>query len=226
MKKSGSSGPAVAYLHSLELPGKLVVLEGPDSVGRSTHVKLLKWWLECRGHAVTVTGLTRSALAGEGLSRAKEGHTMGVMTYDLFYATDFADLFENSMIPALRAGNVVLADRYIYTNLARAEVRDTDPQYIRDVYRFAIRPDVVIHLKASPRVLAHRGLRTGGLEYWESGMDLRLADNVYDNFLRYQELLGKKFDQLAQEFGFHTVNAEGEIDKVQQAVRDVVGNFL
>src|SRR6185295_20093833 len=106
-----------------ELKGKMVVLEGTDGVGRSTHVSLLKQWLENTGHAVLDTGMTRSALAGEGLREAKEGHTLGGITMTLFYATDFADRLENEMIPALRAGFIVLTDRYTYSLMARALVR-------------------------------------------------------------------------------------------------------
>src|SRR5215471_20701585 len=110
-----------------ELKGKLIVLEGTDGVGRSTHIRLLKLWLENNGHAVLDTGMTRSALVGESLKAAKEGHTLGRTTMTLFYTTDFADRLENEMIPALRAGFIVLTDRYIYSLMARALVRKADP---------------------------------------------------------------------------------------------------
>src|SRR5678809_1676318 len=110
-----------------ELKGKLIVIEGTDGVGRSTHIGLLKEWLESKGHAVLDTGMTRSALAGKGLKAAKEGHTLGGITMSLFYATDFADRLEHEIIPALRAGFVVLTDRYIYSLMARALVRAMDP---------------------------------------------------------------------------------------------------
>ena len=108
------------------MKGKLIVLEGTDGVGRSTHIGLLKQWLENNGHAVLDTGMTRSALAGEGLKAAKEGHTLGWLTMTLFYATDFADRLENEMIPALRAGFIVLTDRYIFSQMARALLRGAD----------------------------------------------------------------------------------------------------
>src|SRR5215468_10263973 len=129
-----------------ELKGKLIVIEGTDGVGRSTHVGLLKQWLENNGHAVLDTGMTRSALAGEGLKSAKEGHTLGRLTMTLFYATDFADRLENEIIPALRAGFVVLTDRYIFSLMARATVRGADPDWIREVYQFALIPDIIIYL--------------------------------------------------------------------------------
>src|SRR6476661_3388510 len=132
-----------------ELKGKLVVIEGTDGVGRSTHTNLLKQWLENNGHAVLDTGMTRSALAGAGLKAAKEGHTLGWITMTLFYATDFADRLENEIIPALRAGFIVLTDRYIYSLMARATVRGADAQWVKGVYEFALKPDTVVYLRAN-----------------------------------------------------------------------------
>src|SRR4030095_8147842 len=141
-----------------ELKGKLIVIEGTDGVGRSTHTGLLKQWLENNGHAVLDTGMTRSALAGTGLKEAKEGHTLGAVTMTLFYATDFADRLENEMIPALRAGFVVLTDRYIYSLLARALARGLDRTFIKACYGLALKPDAVFYLRSNvggliPRVL-------------------------------------------------------------------------
>src|SRR5438046_4941004 len=140
----GSGLPAIA---AGELKGKLVVVEGPDGVGRSTHIALLREWLESRGHAVLDTGMTRSALAGKGLKAAKEGHTLGGITMSLFYATDFADRLENEMIPALRAGFVVLTDRYTFSLMARATVRGADREWVRQVHDFALKPDIVVSLR-------------------------------------------------------------------------------
>src|SRR5207248_3675927 len=114
-----------------------------DGVGRSTQIDLLKPWLEQQGRAVLDTGITRSELAGKGLKRAKEGHTLGRITMTLFYATDLADRLENEIVPALRAGFVVLTDRYVYSLMARALVRGVDSAWIRNVYRFALKPDAV-----------------------------------------------------------------------------------
>ena len=132
-----------------ELKGKLIVLEGTDGVGRSTQIGLLKQWLENHGHAVLDTGMTRSALAGKRLKQAKEGHTLGPITMSLFYATDFADRLENEIIPALRAGFIVLTDRYIYSLMARAIVRGNDPEWLREVYGFALKPDAIFYLRLS-----------------------------------------------------------------------------
>ena len=120
------------------LPGKLIVVEGTDGVGRSTQIALLQEWLEGRGFAVASTGLRRSDLASKGIDRAKQGHTLSESVLFLFYATDLADRLEKQIIPALRAGMVVLTDRYIYSMIARAQVRGSDPQWIRKVLGFGL----------------------------------------------------------------------------------------
>src|SRR5436305_199197 len=167
--------------------GKLIVIEGADGVGRSTHIALLREWLESRGHAVLDTGMTRSALAGKGLKAAKEGHTLGGVTMTLFYATDFADRLENEMIPALRAGFIVLTDRYIYSLIARSIVRGLDANWIKKCYGLALKPDAVFYLRANVGGLIPRVLSSpAGFDYWESGMDIHLGDDLFDSFAAYQ----------------------------------------
>jgi dTMP kinase len=219
-------GNALPYLSEFEHTGALVVIEGPDGVGRSTQIAHLASCIEGEGRAIAVTGLTRSELAGRGISRAKAGNTLGPITYELFYATDFADLFENQIIPALKAGFVVLADRYIYTNIARSVVRGQDPDYIREVYSFAIVPDLVLFLRLSPERLVERVLQGKGLNHWESGMDLRLGNNLYDSFLAYQTLLLGEFDRMAETEGFVTVDASRSIEEIQQELRERIGRQL
>ena len=160
-----------------EVIGKLIVLEGTDGVGRSTQIELLKNSLESSGLAVYDTGLTRSNLAGAHLQAAKEGHTMGTITQALYYATDFADRLLNEMIPALRAGYVVLTDRYIYSMMARAIVRGADPAWVRKVYGFAVVPDLILYLQADLQTLIPRVLASGGFDYWESGADYIHGDS-------------------------------------------------
>jgi dTMP kinase len=139
-----------------ELQGKLIVIEGPDSVGRSTQVARLRTWLEHQGHAVLDTGLARGALAGKGISQAKEGNTLGPITMTLFYATDFADRLENEIVPALRAGFVVLTDRYIFSLMARAIARGEDRAWIERVASFALVPHAIYYLRAEVRDLVPR----------------------------------------------------------------------
>src|SRR6266705_2563346 len=175
--------------------GKLIVIEGTDGVGRSTHVALLRTWLESIGYAVLDTGMTRSVLAGRGIKNARAGHTLGRLTMQLYYATDFADRLENQMLPALRAGFIVLTDRYIYSAIARAEVRGVDPVWIRSLYEMALVPDAIFYLKIqSPQELVQRVLSSGRrFDYWESGMDLRLGEDFYDSFIAYQTQMLKVF---------------------------------
>jgi dTMP kinase len=219
----GEGLPAIA---AGELKGKLVVVEGADGVGRSTHIGLLREWLESKGHAVLDTGMTRSALAGKGLKAAKTGHTLGGITMSLFYATDFADRLEHEMIPALRAGFVVLTDRYIYSLMARATVRGADPQWVQGVYEFALKPDVIVYLRATVEELVARVVQTSGFNYWESGMDLRLGDDLYDSFVAYQARLLKVFDRMADEYGFHVVDSSASIQAVSDQIKDLLEPML
>jgi len=195
-------------------------------VGRSTHIGLLKEWLESNGHAVLDTGMTRSALAGKGLRAAKEGHTLGGITMSLFYATDFADRLENEMIPALRAGFVVLTDRYIYSLMARATVRGADAQWVKGVYEFALKPDTVVYLRANVDDLVTRVVQTAGFNYWESGMDLHLGDDMFDSFVAYQGRLLAMFDTMASEYGFHVVDTADSIQNVSEQIKGLLEPLL
>jgi dTMP kinase len=145
------------------------VLEATDGAGRSTQIALLREWLESHGFGVAHTALRRSRLAADGLKQAEQGHTLGARTMDLFYATDLADRLENFILPSLRAGSVVLTDRYIYSTIARAIVRGGEPDWIRDVYRFAPVPHAVSYLRVDLDHLTPRVLAGGGFDYWESG---------------------------------------------------------
>ena len=176
-------GEGIPGIDPQELRGNLIVIEGADGVGRSTQIWLLKQWLETKGHAVLATRMTRSALAGKGLRQAKKGTTLGRITMALFYATDFADRLEHEIIPALKAGFVVLTDRYIYTLVARALVRGIGPDWLRDIYGFALKPDRIFYLRAGVDDLVTRVLQKGRFDYWESGMNLRLGDDMYESFV-------------------------------------------
>jgi dTMP kinase len=155
-----------------DLAGKLIVIEGTDGAGRSTQINLLKPWLEELGHAVLDTGMTRSPLVGDGIRRAKEGNNLGRVTQSLFYATDFVDRLENEIVPALRAGFIVLTDRYIYSLMARAIVRGMDPSWIRSIFSVALKPDAIFYLRLGIDQFIPRVVFSQGFDYWESGMDL------------------------------------------------------
>ncbi|OFW35796.1 MAG: thymidylate kinase [Acidobacteria bacterium RIFCSPLOWO2_12_FULL_67_14] len=222
MTRFASYGPGLPAIDASELKGRLIVVEGADGVGRSTHIALLKEWFEKTGHAVLDTGRTRSALAGKGLEAATDGNTLGPIAMSLFYATDFADRLENEIIPALRAGFVVLTDRYIYSLMARAIVRGADPRWVRDVYEFALKPDIVIYLSANVEQLVRRVVQTTGFNYWESGMDLNLGADMYDSFVEYQSRLLDVFEAMSREYGFRVVDTAAQIGDVGDQIKDSI----
>ncbi len=208
--------------------GKLIVIEGTDGVGRSTHVALLRTWLESIGYAVLDTGMTRSVLAGRGIKNARAGHTLGRLTMQLYYATDFADRLENQMLPALHAGFIVLTDRYIYSAIARAVVRGADPEWMRAIYGIGLVPDAVFYLRlGSVEELAARVLESGrGFDYWESGMDLGLGNDYYDSFIAYQKLLLKEFDRMSGEYGFQVIDASRSIKRVENDLKRLITRVI
>src|SRR5215470_8268357 len=166
MPRLESYGEGIPRVDLEDLPGWLIAIEGTDGVGRSTHVTRLREHLERMGYAVAETGLSRSDLASRGIRRAKEGNTLGSIAFNLFYATDFADRLEQQIVPALRAGFVMITDRYIYSLIARAIVRGADPDWIKQVYSFALLPDAVYYLRIDPLRLVPRVLADGPFDYW------------------------------------------------------------
>ncbi|MGB7925466.1 MAG: hypothetical protein WCF57_19665 [Pyrinomonadaceae bacterium] len=228
MKKMAFYGKPLPGLEGEKYSGKLIVIEGTDGVGRSTHIALLRNWLEARGHAVLDTGMTRSILAGRGIKEAKQGHTLGRLTMQLFYATDLADRLENQMIPALRAGFIVLTDRYIYSAIARAVVRGADPAWIRAIYGIALVPDVVFYLRIrAAEELAGRLLISGrGFDFWESGMDMYLGEDLYDSFVQYQTRLLREFDRMSGEYGFRVLDASRSVRRVASDLRRAVARVV
>jgi dTMP kinase len=213
-------GRGLPYVNIEGLLGRLIVIEGSDAVGRTTQIRLLRDWLEVEGLAAIETGWNRSPLVKDTINLAKEGHTMNVLTLNLLYATDFADRLEHEIIPALRAGFIVLSDRYIYTAFARAIVRGADPQWIRSIFGFALQPDLVLYLKADTKTLFRRALLSKGLDYWESGRDQNPGLDPYDSFHRYQSKLLREFDRMAKEYGFIVINARRSVNAVQKTLRE------
>ncbi|NPV55537.1 MAG: thymidylate kinase [Anaerolineae bacterium] len=226
MKKVQFYGAGFPYRPTDDLPGKLIVLEGTDGVGRSTQIQLLRQWLETQGYAVSDTGLNRSALTQPGLDAAKQGHTLSRLTMSLFYATDFADRLENQIIPALKAGFIVLSDRYFYSIIARDIVRGADIEWAKGVYGFALVPDIIIYLRADIESLVTRIVHGRGFNYWEAGMDIRCADNLYDSYLVYQTCLLEQFDILAKDYDFNVINANQPIRHVFSQLRRKIKPML
>ena len=216
-------GTALPGAHGGPLHGKLVVIEGADGSGRTTEVERLKESLEIEGHAIVDTGLRRSTLVSEQIDRAKQGHTLAPTTLALLYATDFADQLENKIIPSLSAGSTVLADRYVYTLMARAIVRGASRQWAQALYGFALRPDLVIFLDARPEILMHRAIaKYGMLDYWESGMDLSISADRFESFLQYQARLRREFAWMERTYGFHLLDANRHPDQVHADVARLV----
>jgi dTMP kinase len=208
------------------LPGRLIVIEGTDGVGRSTQLSMLRQWLESSGYAVVDTEMTRSVLAGAGLKRAKEGHTLGPITLNLFYATDFVDRFESQILPALRAGFMVLTDRYIYSLMARAIVRGADPRWIRSIYGLALKPDAIFYLKVSVDDLIPRVLQRGGFDYWESGMDMRLGEDLFESFVNYQTRMLELYDSMTEEYYFQVIDASLPIEQISEQLKQQIVPLL
>ena len=219
-------GVLLPDLNLEELTGKLIVIEGTDGVGRSTQISLLRPWLGQQGRAVADTGITRSELAGRGIKQAKEGHTLGRITLTLFYATDFADRLRNQIIPALRAGFVVLTDRYIYSLMARALVRGLDPAWVRNLYRYALKPDAVFYLRIGVDDLIPRVVFSRGFDYWESGMDLHPSEDMYESFRKYQTGLLAQFDRLAEEYSFEIIDASSSVSSISDQLKAGINRVL
>src|SRR5438093_5091252 len=219
-------GRGIPYLPIAGCPGKLIAIEGTDGVGRSTQIQLLREWLEVKGYGVVETGWTRSPLMQPTIELAKSSNTLNKLTFVLLYATDFADRLEKEIIPALKAGFVVLSDRYIFTALARAGVRGIDRAWLRTLYGFAIAPHLVFYLNIDVKNLIQRVLNSRGMDFWESGMDLKTGDDIYDSFRSYQSKLLKEYASMADEFTFRVVDARRSIDRIQDELRRQVEGFL
>jgi dTMP kinase len=219
-------GRSIPYLPINGYPGKLIAIEGTDGVGRSTQIQLLREWLEVKGYGVVETGWTRSTLMQPTIELAKASNTLNKLTFVLLYATDFADRLEKEIIPALKAGFIVLSDRYMFTALARAGVRGTDRQWLRSLYGFAIAPHLVFYLKVDVDTLIGRVLGSRGMDFWESGMDMKSGDDIYDSFRAYQNKLLREYSSMADEFHFRTIDARRTIDHIQDELRKQVGAFL
>src|SRR5438093_7800797 len=219
-------GRGIPYLPMEGYPGKLIAIEGTDGVGRSTQIQLLREWLGVKGYGVIETGWTRSVLMQPTIEIAKSSNTLNKLTFVLLYATDFADRLEKEIIPALKAGFVVLSDRYIFTALARAGVRGVDRQWLRSLYGFAIAPHLVFYLRVDVETLIGRILKSRGMDFWESGMDLKLGDDIYDSLRAYQNRLLREYASMADEFHFRVLDARRSVDRIQDELRRQVEAFL
>ncbi|SPE56347.1 Thymidylate kinase [Verrucomicrobia bacterium] len=210
-----------------DLAGKLIVVEGADGSGRSTQIAMLVEWLEGCGHGTVQVGLKRSTLVSEELAKAQEGNILSRTTLGLFYATDFADQLENIILPALKAGFVVLSDRYIYTLMARDMVRGMDEAWLKNLYGIALEPDAVFYLNVPPEELVQRSFaKNASLDYWESGMDLGLSRDMFDSFLKYQAAMAQTFQRLQATYGFTIVDGLRSVDAINADLQKKIAAVL
>ncbi len=220
-------GDGIPGVNPDELVGKLIVVEGADGSGRSTQIASLVEWLETSGHATVQVGLKRSTLVSEELERAQNGNILSRTTLSLFYATDFADQLENIILPSLKAGFIVIADRYIYTLMARDIVRGMDVAWLKNLYGIALKPDAVFYLAIEPNELVQRNLaKTATLDYWESGMDLGFSRDLFDSFIEYQTLMQSAFRRLQKTYGFSIVNGTRAVGEVNAELKKKISAVL
>lgn len=228
-----STSPKKWYGHGIpgvdleRLTGKLIVVEGADGSGRSTQITRLIESLEKSGHATIQVGLKRSSLVSEELEQAQHGNILSRITLSLFYATDFADQIENVILPALKAGFIVLSDRYIYTLMARDMVRGMDEAWLKNIYGVALVPDAVFYLQTSPENLVQRTFRKAHqLDFWESGMDLGLSRDMFDSFVKYQSLMIEQFQRLQKGYGFRIIDGNQSVEGIHEELRQDVEEVM
>jgi len=220
-------GHGIIKVELERLAGRLIVVEGADGSGRSTQIAMLVEWLEGNGHATTQVGLKRSSLVSEELEQAQQGNILSRTTFSLFYATDFADQLENIILPALKAGFIVLADRYIYTLMARDMVRGMDEAWLKNLYGIALEPDAVFYLNVPPEELVQRSFaKNTALDYWESGMDLGLSRDMFDSFMKYQTTMQQTFRHLQATYGFTIVDGNRPADAISSELRKKISAVL
>ena len=208
-------------------PGKLFVVEGTDGSGKSTQLALLYQWLKAEGHPVFFSEWNSSPLVKATTRRAKKRRLFTPSTFSLLHATDFADRTERDIIPPLKAGAIVLADRYIYTAFARDVARGCDREWVREVYRFAVRPTVAFFFRAPLDVAIDRILSgRPELKYYEAGLDMGWADGDEESFKIFQGRILEEYDRMVGEFGLTSIDATRSIEKQQREMRKIVMRHL
>jgi dTMP kinase len=210
-----------------ELSGTLFVLEGTDGSGRSTQISLLTEWLESEGFAVQTMGLRRSFLVGQDIDALMAENSVTRTTLSLMYSTDFFDQLERRILPALRSGLIVLADRYIFTLIARSAVRGIGRDYLHGIYEMALRPDLTFWLDVRPEIAFDREFKKAQtISYWESGRDMSLSNDLFQSFIRYQSLIKREFEYLSKRHGFIELDGEGSVSEVNRVLRKRIASQL
>jgi dTMP kinase len=208
-------------------PGRLFIVEGIDGSGKSTQLMLLQKWLESEGYVASFSEWNSSPLVRDVTKRGKKKKMLTAMTFSLIHATDFADRIEHDIIPPLKAGAVVLADRYIYTAFARDVVRGVSPKWVRDLYTFAVKPTVAFYFRTPLDVAMKRIL--GGrdaIKYYEAGMDLELSNDIEESFRLFQGRIIDEYEKMINEFGLVAIDATRSIEDQQAEVRKIVSHAL
>lgn len=207
-------------------PGLLIVIEGTDGTGKSTQIDLLKTWVESECYGVIVSEWKTSRLMASVIDEAKERNLLTANTFSLLYASDFADRLENQVIPALKAGFVVLMDRYTYTAYARDVVRGAKPNWVRKLYDYAPNPDLVFYLDMPVDPLLKRIIGGTSLDYFESGRDIGLSTDIYDSFKIYQTRMLDEFHKMSEEYNFITINGIDTIEENHSRIKHHVSDLL
>src|SRR5574338_1631242 len=210
-----------------QYPGKLFVVEGIDGSGKTTQLGLLAKWLTAAGHAVSVTEWNSSALVKAATKTGKKKNSLTPMTFSLLHATDFADRQLYRIVPPLKAGMIVLADRYTYTAFARDVARGVDRQWVRDLYSFAVKPDLAVYFRVPIEVSLDRLLaRRVKLKFYEAGMDMGWSTNPTESFRLFQGKVLDEYDRIVDEFGLSVIDATGSITEQQRVFRRLIASYL
>jgi dTMP kinase len=210
-----------------EITGSLVVIEGMDGSGRSTQIALLQEWLESEGFAVQTSGLRRSNLVGRDIDELLAKNAATRLTLALMYATDFFDQVEHRILPALRSGTIVLADRFIFTLIARGVVRGINRDYMNGLYAMALRPHLTFWLNVRPETAFGREFKKAqAISYWEAGRDMSLSHDLYWSFIRYQTMIKREFEVMAKKYSFLELDGEASVPAVNKQLRQRIGEQL
>jgi dTMP kinase len=210
-----------------EITGNLIVIEGMDGSGRSTQIALLQEWLESEGFAVQTSGLRRSNLVGRDIDELLAKNAATRLTLALMYATDFFDQMEHRILPALRSGTVVLADRFIFTLIARGVVRGINRDYMSGLYAMALRPHLTFWLNVRPETAFGREFKKAqAISYWEAGRDMSLSHDLYWSFIRYQTMIKREFEVMARKHNFLELDGEASVSTVNKQLRQRIAEQL
>ena len=210
-----------------QFPGKLFIVEGIDGSGKSTQLSLLQQWLRREGYLVFFSEWNSSPLVKETTRRGKKKQMLTPTTFSLIHATDLADRIERHIIPPLKAGAIVLADRYIFTAFARDTARGVNPRWVRELYRFAVKPTIALYFRVPLEVSLKRILGArAGLKYYEAGMDLGLSDDIEESFRIFQGMIRERYEEMVDEFGLTVIDATRSIEEQQNVVRALVEREL